>query len=248
MSDQLKGKRIVVTGSSRGIGAGIAKILSEQGARVAVTYSSNAASAEKVMSDLKGDGHLLVNLNVTSSESVDAAFTEIFAKFEGGIDGLVNNAGVTRDGLLMRMKDEDFDAVLATNLRGAYLCSKAVMRPMIKARSGSIVNISSVIGQMGNAGQSNYAASKAGLEGFTRSVALEVASRGIRVNALAPGFIVTDMTDALDEKQKESIQSRIPLQRLGSVDDIAQSVSFLLSDASLYITGQVLQVNGGLYL
>lgn len=247
MSEQLKGKRIVVTGSSRGIGAGIAKILSEQGARVAVTYSSSAAGAEKVMSELKGDGHLLVNLNVTSSESVDSAFDEILKKFDG-IDGLVNNAGVTRDGLLMRMKDEDFDTVMNTNLRGAFLCTRAVMRPMIKARAGSIVNISSVIGQMGNAGQSNYAASKAGLEGFTRSVALEVASRGIRVNALAPGFIVTDMTDALDEKQKESIQSRIPLQRLGSVDDIAQSVSFLLSDASLYITGQVLQVNGGLYL
>lgn len=246
MSD-LKGKRIVVTGSSRGIGAGIAKALSEQGARVAVTYASSAAGAEKVMSELKGDGHLLVNLNVTSSESVDKAFDEILAKFDG-IDGLVNNAGVTRDGLLMRMKDEDFDAVMATNLRGAFLCTKAVMRPMIKARGGSIVNVSSVVGQMGNPGQSNYAASKAGLEGFTRSVALEVASRGIRVNALAPGFIVTDMTDALDEKQKAAIESRIPLQRLGTVDDIAQSVSFLLSDASLYITGQVLQVNGGLYL
>jgi 3-oxoacyl-[acyl-carrier protein] reductase len=247
MSD-LKGKRIVVTGSSRGIGAGVAKFLSEQGARIAVTYSSSAAGAEKVMSELKGDGHLLVNLNVSSSESVNQAFEEIFEKFDGGIDGLVNNAGVTRDGLLMRMKDEDFDQVITTNLRGAFLCTRAVMRPMIKARGGSIVNISSVVGQMGNAGQSNYAASKAGLEGFTRSVALEVASRGIRVNALAPGFIVTDMTDALDEKQKEAIQSRIPLQRLGSVEDIAQSVSFLLSDASLYITGQVLQVNGGLYL
>jgi 3-oxoacyl-[acyl-carrier protein] reductase len=247
MSD-LKGKRIVVTGSSRGIGAGVAKFLSEQGARIAVTYSSSAAGAEKVMSEMKGDGHLLVNLNVSSSESVNQAFEEIFEKFDGGIDGLVNNAGVTRDGLLMRMKDEDFDQVITTNLRGAFLCTRAVMRPMIKARGGSIVNISSVVGQMGNAGQSNYAASKAGLEGFTRSVALEVASRGIRVNALAPGFIVTDMTDALDEKQKEAIQSRIPLQRLGSVEDIAQSVSFLLSDASLYITGQVLQVNGGLYL
>jgi 3-oxoacyl-[acyl-carrier protein] reductase len=247
MSD-LKGKRIVVTGSSRGIGAGVAKFLSEQGARIAVTYSSSAAGAEKVMSELKGDGHLLVNLNVSSSESVNQAFEEIFEKFDGGIDGLVNDAGVTRDGLLMRMKDEDFDQVITTNLRGAFLCTRAVMRPMIKARGGSIVNISSVVGQMGNAGQSNYAASKAGLEGFTRSVALEVASRGIRVNALAPGFIVTDMTDALDEKQKEAIQSRIPLQRLGSVEDIAQSVSFLLSDASLYITGQVLQVNGGLYL
>lgn len=243
----LKGKRIIVTGSSRGIGAGLAKALASQGARVAVTFSSNAASAEKVMSELPGEGHLLVNLNVSSSESVDTAFGEILEKF-GGVDGLVNNAGITKDQLLMRMKDEDFDSVISTNLRGAYLCTKAVMRPMMKARAGSIVNVSSVVGQMGNPGQSNYSASKAGLEGFTRSVALEIASRGIRVNAVAPGFIVTDMTDALDEKQKEAIQSKIPLQRLGSVDDIAHSVAFLLSDASLYITGQVLQVNGGLYM
>lgn len=243
----LKGKRIVVTGSSRGIGAGLAKSLAEQGARVAVTYSSNAAAAEKVMSELKGDGHLLVSLNVTESASVEKTFDEILEKW-GGIDGLVNNAGITKDQLLMRMKDEDFDQVIATNLRGAFLCTKAVMRTMMKARAGSIVNVSSVVGQMGNPGQSNYSASKAGLEGFTRSVAMEIASRGIRVNAVAPGFIVTDMTDALDDKQKEAIQSKIPLQRLGSVEDIAAAVSFLLSDASPYITGQVLQVNGGLYM
>lgn len=243
----LKGKRIVVTGSSRGIGAGIVKYLANQGARVAVTYSSSPDSAEKVLAGLEGDGHMLIAMNVGDAASVEKGFEEIFKKFDG-LDGLVNNAGITRDGLLMRMKDEDFDQVIATNLRGAYLCTKAVMRPLLKARSGSIVNISSVIGQMGNAGQANYAASKAGLEGLTRSVAHEVASRGIRVNAVAPGFIVTDMTDALDEKQKEAIQSKIPLQRLGSVDDVAQAVGFLLSDASLYITGQVLQVNGGLYM
>ena len=148
----------------------------------------------------------------------------------------------------MRMKDEDFDAVINTNLKGAFLCTRAIMRSMLKARRGSIVNISSVVGQMGNGGQSNYAASKAGLEGFTRATAMEVASRGLRVNAIAPGFIVTDMTDALDDKQKEAIQGRIPMQRLGSVADVAQAVSFLLSDMSLYITGQVLQVNGGLYM
>ena len=243
----LKNKNIVVTGSSRGIGAGIAQILAGQGARLAVTYSSNPDSAKKVVEGLSGSGHLLVNLNVTDAASVEKGFAEILAKFET-IDGLVNNAGITRDQLLMRMKDEDFDAVIATNLRGAYLCTKAVMRPMLKARRGSIVNISSVIGQMGNAGQSNYAASKGGLEGFTRSIAQEVASRSIRVNAVAPGFIVTDMTDALDEKQKEAIQSKIPMQRLGSAEDVAQAVSFLLSDMSLYITGQVLQVNGGLYM
>ena len=243
----LKDKCIVVTGSSRGIGAGIAKSLAEQGARVAVTYSSNPQSAEKIMSDLPGSGHLLIGLNVSDSASVEKGFGEILTKFEK-VDGLVNNAGITRDQLLMRMKDEDFDAVINTNLRGSYLCAKAVMRPMLKARAGSIVNISSVVGQMGNAGQTNYAASKAGLEGFTRSLAHEVASRGIRVNAVAPGFIVTDMTDALDEKQKAAIESKIPLQRLGSVNDVAQAVAFLLSDHSVYITGQVLHVNGGLYM
>lgn len=243
----LKGKCIVVTGSSRGIGAGVAKHLASLGAQVAITYASNSTSAEKLLKELPGDGHLLISLDVASAESVEKAFNEILEKF-GRVDGLVNNAGITRDQLLMRMKDDDFDAVINTNLRGTYLCTKAVMRPMLKARAGSIVNISSVVGQMGNAGQSNYAASKAGMEGFTRSIAMEVASRGIRVNAIAPGFIVTDMTDALDEKQKEAIQSKIPLQRLGSVEDIAQAVSFLLSDASPYITGQVLQVNGGLYM
>lgn len=243
----LKDKCIVVTGSSRGIGAGIAKTLASQGARVAVTYSSNPQSAEKIMSELPGSGHMVVGMNVSDAASVEKAFGEILAKFER-IDGLVNNAGITRDQLLMRMKDEDFDAVITTNLKGAYLCSKAVMRPMLKARSGSIVNISSVVGQMGNPGQSNYSASKAGLEGFSRSLAQEVASRGIRVNAVAPGFIVTDMTDALDEKQKAAIESRIPLQRLGSVEDVTQAVAFLLSDHSVYITGQVLQVNGGLYM
>lgn len=243
----LKGKRIIITGSSRGIGAGVAQFLAEQGARVAITYSSGSAAAEAVFKSLQGDGHLMVPLNVSSAESVEKTFAEIFEKFDG-IDGLVNNAGITRDQLIMRMKDEDFDAVIATNLRGAYLCTKAVMRPMIRARGGSIVNVSSVVGQMGNPGQSNYCASKAGLEGFTRSVALEVGSRSIRVNAVAPGFIVTDMTDALDEKQKEAIKGKIPLQRLGSVEDIAQSIGFLLSDMSVYITGQVIQVNGGLYM
>ncbi|NJL26303.1 MAG: 3-oxoacyl-[acyl-carrier-protein] reductase [Calothrix sp. SM1_5_4] len=243
----LKGKRIVVTGSSRGIGAGIARTLAAQGARVAVTYTSSAKEAEAVVAGLPGEGHLLTQLNVTSADSVSRAFDTILKAFDG-IDGLVNNAGITRDQLLMRMKDEDFDAVLQTNLRGAYLCSKAVMRPMLKARAGSIVNISSVVGQMGNPGQSNYSASKAGLEGFTRAVALEVASRGIRLNAVAPGFIVTDMTEALDQKQKEAIETRIPLGRLGSAEDVANAVSFLLSDMSLYITGQVIQVNGGLYM
>lgn len=243
----LKDNFIVVTGASRGIGAGIAKYLAEQGATVAITYSSNPDSAAKVLSEMPGSGHMSVKLDVSSQDSVSAAFDEILGKFPR-IDSLVNNAGITRDGLLMRMKEEDFDAVIATNLKGAFLCTKTVMRPMLKARKGSIVNISSVIGQMGNAGQANYAASKGGLEGFTRSVAHEVASRSIRVNAVAPGFIVTDMTHAMDEKQKEAIQGRIPLERLGTTEDIAQAVAFLVSDMSRYITGQVIQVNGGLYM
>ncbi len=243
----LAGKSIVVTGSSRGIGAGIARSLAQLGAQVAVTYSSGRESAERLLQDLPGNSHLMVHLNVAEAASVESAFKEIFEKF-GKIDGLVNNAGITRDQLLLRMKDEDFDAVISANLRGAYLCTKAVMRSMLKARAGSIVNISSVVAQMGNPGQSPYCASKAGLEGFTRSIALEVASRGLRVNAVAPGFIVTDMTDALDPKQREAIETRIPLQRLGTVEDIAQPVAFLLSDMSLYVTGQVLQVNGGLYM
>lgn len=243
----LKGKRIAITGGSRGIGAGIAKYLAEQGARVALTYSSSQAQAEQVLAQLPGQGHLCTSLNVSDSASVEKCFEHIFTQFDG-LDGLVNNAGITRDQLLMRMKDEDFDTVIGTNLRGAFLCTRSVMRPMLKARGGSIVNISSVVGQMGNPGQANYSASKAGLEGFTRSVAMEVASRGIRVNAIAPGFIVTDMTDSLDSKQKEAIQSRIPMQRLGSVADVAGAVTFLLSDMSHYITGQVIQVNGGLYM
>jgi 3-oxoacyl-[acyl-carrier protein] reductase len=247
MNEILKDRRIVVTGSSRGIGAGIARRLAENGARLAITYSSGRDAAEKVLAGLPGEGHISVALNVGDAQSVENAFAQILEKF-GAIDGLVNNAGITRDGLLMRMKEEDFDAVIQTNLRGTYLCTKAVMRPMLKARRGSIVNVSSVVGQMGNAGQSNYAASKAGLEGFTRSIALEVASRGIRVNAVAPGFIVTDMTDSLDEKQKEAIVSKIPLERLGNVSDISDPVLFLLSDMSAYVTGQVLQVNGGMYM
>ena len=243
----LQHKNIVITGSSRGIGAAMAKFLSQRGANIAITYSSNPESAEKVLSQLEGSGHLAVKMDVGNSESVEEGFKTILSKFEK-IDGLVNNAGITRDQLLLRMKDEDFDAVIQTNLKGTYLCTKAVMKSMIKARGGSIVNISSVIGQMGNPGQSNYAASKSGIEGFSRAIAQEVASRNIRINCVAPGYIVTDMTDALDDKQKEAISSRIPLGRLGSVDDVAQATLYFLSDMSSYVTGQVLQVNGGLYM
>ena len=243
----LADKKILVTGGSRGIGAGIAKQLADMGATVALTYTSRGAEAETILGSLKGKGHIVIQMDVSSPKSVLAAVDQTLERL-GKIDGLVNNAGITRDGLLLRMKEDDFDAVIQTNLRGTYLCTKAVLKSMLKARSGSIVNISSVIGQMGNPGQSNYAASKAGIEGFSRAIALEVASRGIRVNCVAPGFIVTEMTDALDDKQKEAIQNRIPLARLGTVQDVASATGFLLSDVATYITGQVLQVNGGMYM
>lgn len=241
------GKKILVTGSSRGIGAGIARKLAEQGASVAVTYASNPGSAEQVIGSLKGDGHLLLKLDISDEASVTAAFEEISAKW-GKLDGLVNNAGVTRDQLLLRMKTDDFQAVIDTNLKGTFLCTRAAAKMMLKARSGSIVNITSVVGEMGNAGQSNYAASKAGTEGFSKSVAQEIASRSIRVNCVAPGFIVTDMTDSMTEQAKAAITSKIPLGTLGDVEDIANAVSFLLSDEAKYITGHTLSVNGGMYM
>lgn len=246
-SDRLRGKNIVLTGGSRGIGAGIAKVLASEGARVALTYTSRPDAAREVCKLLPGEGHMSVSMNVGDAASVQQGFDEILKSFDK-IDGLVNNAGITKDQLILRMKDEDFDSVIQTNLKGTYLCAKTAVKLMLKARAGSIVNISSVVGQMGNPGQTNYAASKAGIEGFTRALALEVASRSIRVNAVAPGFIATDMTDALDAKQQEAISAKIPLNRMGSVDDVAYAVAFLLSDESAYVTGQVLAVNGGLYM
>lgn len=247
MSFNLTGKKVVVTGGSRGIGAGVVEALAKAGAQVAFSYSSNAASAQSLLERLPGSGHHIFSLNIQNAEEIESALEGAIAKL-GGIDGLVNNAGITKDQLLLRMKIEDVDSVLNTNLRGAIWCSKVVLKPMIKARAGSIVNISSVVAQMGNPGQTNYVASKAGMEGFTRSMALEVASRNIRVNAVAPGFIQTDMTEALDAKQKEAISAKIPLGRLGSIEDIAHAVVYLLSNESSYVTGQVLQVNGGLYM
>jgi 3-oxoacyl-[acyl-carrier protein] reductase len=246
-SDRLQGKQIIVTGGSRGIGAGVVKVLAAQGAKIALTYTSRPDAAEEVRQGLPGQGHLAVAMNVADPVSVQQGFDQILQAFDR-VDGLVNNAGITRDQLILRMKDEDFDSVIQTNLRGTYLCAKLAVKLMLKARSGSIVNISSVVGQMGNPGQTNYAASKAGIEGFTRALAQEVASRSIRVNAVAPGFIGTEMTDAMDAKQQEAIKGRIPLSRLGSVDDVAHAVAYLLSDESAYITGHVLAVNGGLYM
>lgn len=246
-SGRFDGKTILVTGSSRGIGAAIATRLAHEGAKVGITYSSNPDSAEKVLAGLPGQGHLMLNLNIASEESVNAAFEKIASTW-GHLDGLVNNAGITRDTLLLRMKAEDFQAVLDTNLKGTFLCTRAAVKMMLKARQGSIVNITSVIGEMGNAGQANYAASKAGIEGFTKSVAQEVGSRNIRVNCVAPGFIVTDMTDALNEQQKAAILSKVPLGTLGDANDVASATAFLLSNESKYVTGHTLSVNGGLYM
>jgi len=243
----LENFKVLVTGSSRGIGAGIALKAAQKGAQVAVTYSSNPSSAEKVLEGLPGSGHLLVSLNIQDEESVKKAFGDILKSW-GSIDGLVNNAGVTADQLLLRMKVEDFDKVVQTNLRGSYLCTKEVIRPMMKNKKGTIVHITSVIGQMGQAGQANYAASKAGIEAFSKSVALELASRNIRSNCVAPGFIETDMTQALNEEQRAKMLAGIPLGTIGTAEDVAACVCFLLSDESRYVTGQTLSVNGGLLM
>ncbi len=244
----LKNKNIFITGSSRGIGAGIALKLATMGAKVTITYLKNKDEADIVFQDLPGEGHLLLALDVNDEESVKEATDLAIKEWSGKIDGLVNNAGITRDQLLLRMKKEDFDDVYSTNLRGSFYTTKMLLKSMMKLRKGSIVNISSVVGQMGNAGQSNYSATKAGLEAFSRSIAREIGSRNIRVNAIAPGFIQTDMTDELSEAQKQALIKDLPLGRLGQVDDVAESVAFLLSDASSYITGHTLHVNGGMFM
>ena len=238
-----KDQCIMLTGSSRGIGATIAKHLSTLGARVTITYSSSKDSAEQVFQELEGSGHLLLQMDVTRSESVKEAFEKFINHF-GSLSALVNNAGITKDGLLLRMRDEDFHSVLTTNLFGCFYCSREAAKYMIKERKGSIVNISSVVAQIGNPGQANYVASKAGIEGLTRSMANELSGRNIRVNAVAPGFIQTDMTEKLNEKQIQAIADRIPLKKLGTPQDVAETVAFLLN--AKYITGQVISVNGGL--
>lgn len=243
----LKGQSVLITGGSRGIGAGIAHRLAELGARVAITYSSSKESAEKVLKALPGEGHILLQLNVADEDSVAQCVSETLKSFDK-LDGLVNNAGITKDQLLLRMKAEDFDQVIQTNLKGSFLCTKAVMKSMMKARRGSVVNITSVIGHSGNAGQANYAASKAGTEAFAKSVAQELGSRGVRLNNVAPGFIQTDMTDVLPEEQKKAILQKVPLQKFGDVNDVANAVAFLLSDDSAYITGQTIHVNGGMLM
>lgn len=244
-----KEKTVIVTGASRGIGKAIALKMGELGANVVINYSHDEKGAKAVLDELTkmGSKGIIVKSNVTSTDEVDDMIDKTIDTF-GHIHVLVNNAGITRDSLLLRMKEEDWDSVLETNLKGVFNCTKAVTRHMMKARQGVIINISSVIGITGNAGQSNYAAAKAGIIGFSKSMAKELAPRGIRVNVVAPGFIKTDMTDVLDDKIKQGILSNIPLKRYGTPDDIAQVVAFLASDYSSYITGQVINVDGGMII
>lgn len=239
------GKIALVTGASRGIGRAIAETLVARGAKVIGTATSDKGAAE--ISAYLGASGKGMTLNVTDSASIDAVLTAIRAEF-GEIDILVNNAGITRDNLLMRMKDDEWQDILDTNLTSVFRLSKAVMRAMMKKRCGRIITIGSVVGTMGNAGQANYAAAKAGLIGFSKSLAREVASRGITVNVVAPGFIETDMTRALTEEQRAGILAEIPAARLGEAKEIASAVAFLASDEAGYITGETLHVNGGMYM
>ena len=243
----LTGKVAVVTGAGRGIGRSISLALASRGAVVVPTDVVTPAAAQGG-GPAAGPGRVtgVVSMNVTDAAAADAAFGQVLAEY-GRIDILVNNAGITRDQLLMRMKREDWDRVLEVNLSGAFVCTQAVLRPMMKQRTGRIISISSVVGQMGNAGQSNYAASKAGLIGFSKSLAREVAARNITVNVVAPGLIDTDMTRALPPEVQAEWQSKVPLSRFGTPEDVAAAVCFLASDEASYITGQVLAVNGGMY-
>ncbi|MBK9293973.1 MAG: 3-oxoacyl-[acyl-carrier-protein] reductase [Oligoflexia bacterium] len=240
-------KVVVVTGASRGIGKAIAQNFSKTGAKLAVIYNSNEEAAEKSLKELSGSGHKKYKINVADSKAVEESFERIKSEM-GGFHFLINNAGVTQDQILLRMKEEDWDKVIQTNLKSVFNCTKMAVKFMLKERTGSIVNITSVIGQTGNAGQSNYAASKAGIIGFTKSIAVEVASRNIRLNCIAPGFIKSDMTDSLTEEQKNKIIQKVPLGSIGEPDDVAAACLFLCSDFSRYITGQTLNVNGGLYM
>ena len=243
----LNEKLVLVTGASRGIGQAIALTLGKSGATVIGTATSEegANKISKIFTEnnILGKGMML---NVTDNEQISELLKSITAEY-GSVDILVNNAGITRDNILVRMKEDDWDDIINTNLSSVYRMSKAVLRGMIKKRSGRIISITSVVGAMGNAGQSNYAAAKAGIMGFTKSLAREVGVRGITVNAIAPGFIQTDMTDKLPEDQKVALASQIPMARLGTVDEIAQSVLFLASESGSYITAQTLHVNGGMY-
>lgn len=245
----LTGKTALVTGASRGIGRAIALKLAQAGANVVVNYAGSEAAASETVSLIKEMGRdaVMIRANVSNAEEVNEMFKSALDHF-GSIDILVNNAGITRDNLLMRMKEEEWDDVIATNLKGVFNCLKAATRPMMKQRAGKIINITSVVGVLGNAGQANYVAAKAGVIGLTKTAARELATRGITVNAVAPGFIDTEMTSVLPDDVKSGLLGQIPLGRLGQTDDIASVVLFLASDAANYMTGQTLHVDGGMYM
>ncbi|MGL1930186.1 MAG: 3-oxoacyl-[acyl-carrier-protein] reductase [Desulfotalea sp.] len=245
----LEGRIALVTGGSRGIGRALAIRLASMGALVYINYVSRPDAAMEVKKNIENAGGKAetIGFNVADADQVQDAINKIVAD-SGSLDVLVNNAGITRDGLMARMKETDWDMVLDTNLKGAFLCSKAAARYMMKKRWGRIVNISSVIGSTGNAGQANYAAAKAGLVGFSKSMAIEYAARNITVNCVAPGFIVTEMTDALKDEVKEIIMADIPLKSFGTTDDVAGAMAYLVSEDGRYITGQTLHVNGGMYM
>ncbi|ABO66419.1 MULTISPECIES: 3-oxoacyl-[acyl-carrier-protein] reductase [Geobacillus] len=245
----LEGKIALVTGASRGIGRAVALELARQGANVAVNYAGSEAKANEVVDMIRSLGReaFAVQADVARAEDVERMVKTVLDQF-GRLDILVNNAGITRDNLLMRMKEEEWDAVINTNLKGVFLCTKAVTRPMMKQRYGRIINVASVVGVIGNPGQANYVAAKAGVIGLTKTAARELASRNITVNAIAPGFITTDMTEALSAELKEEMLKQIPLARFGEPDDVARVVAFLASDAAGYMTGQTLHVDGGMVM
>lgn len=246
---KLDGKSAIVTGASRGIGRDIALYLAKEGAKVAVNYSGSKDRADAVVEEIKAIGGeaFAIQANVDKADDVQNLISSTLEQF-GSVDILVNNAGITRDNLLMRMKETEWDDVLNTNLKGVFLCTKAVTRQMMKQRAGRIINITSIVGVSGNAGQANYVAAKAGVIGLTKSSAKELASRNITVNSVAPGFITTDMTDALPEDIKTQMLSQIPLAKFGNPEDIAKAVAFLASEDANYITGQTIHVNGGMYM
>lgn len=244
----LKGKVALITGASQGIGRDVAVALAEAGAKIAAA-ARNEEKLATLVEEISGKGGeaLAVKMDVADAEQIKAGFKQVLEKF-GRLDILINNAAITRDGLAMRMKQTDWDAVIGTNLTGAHLCIQQALPPMMKARAGRIINVSSVVAQSGNAGQANYVAAKAGLIGLTKAIAIEIASRNITVNAVAPGFIETPMTGVLPDQVKEELKTRIPLGRMGAPRDIAAAIVFLASDEAGYITGHVLNVNGGMHL
>jgi 3-oxoacyl-[acyl-carrier protein] reductase len=249
MKLDLTGRVALVTGGGRGIGRAVAKALALAGAAVTINYRGNSVAAEETVAAIRASGceATAAQADVADGAAVEALVKGVISAY-GRLDILVNNAGITRDSLLLRMKDDDFDQVLNTNLRGAFLTTRAVLRQMSKQRAGRIVNITSVIGLIGNAGQANYAAAKAGLIGFTKATAHEIAPRNVTVNAVAPGFIETEMTDVLGEEARKAILERIPLGRLGQPEEVAQLVTFLASDAAAYITGQTFTIDGGMVM